>query len=64
MCGGKPDIPDPVVFQQSQAPVYRDRADTPSTGRRSTALTGGGGVNPDDTMTSAELTTKKTALGA
>jgi hypothetical protein len=45
-------------FQQSQSPVYRDRAETPTQGRRGTMLTGGSGVQ------SSAPTMKKTMLGA
>ena len=56
MCSA-PNVPEPQRFQQAQAPVYRDRQDTPSTGRRGTILTGGSGIqNSSPTM-------KKTALG-
>ena len=56
MCSA-PDVPEPQRFQQAQAPVYRDRQDKPSTGRRGTILTGGSGIqNSSPTM-------KKTALG-
>lgn len=50
-------IPEPQRFQVSQSPVYRDRKDTPSAGRRGTILTGGSGVQ------SSAPTMKKTALG-
>ena len=56
MCSA-PDVPEAQKFQQSQSPVYRDRQDTPSTGRRGTILTGGSGVQ------SSSPTMKKTQLG-
>jgi len=56
MCGA-PDIPEATKYQQSQSPVYRDRQDQPSTGRRGTILTGGSGIQDSNP------TMKKTALG-
>lgn len=56
MCSA-PNIPAAQRFQQSQSPVYRDRNEQPSTGRRGTILTGGAGVQ------SSVPTLKKTALG-
>lgn len=39
MCMGAPDIPDPIEYQQSQTPVYRQGMSGPrTTGRRGTIL--------------------------
>lgn len=56
MCS-KPKIPTPKEYQSAQAPVYRERADQNSTGRRGTILTGGSGIQD------SSPTMKKTALG-
>ncbi len=56
MCSA-PDVPEPQRFQQAKAPVYRDRQNTPSTGRRGTILTGGSGIQNSIPII------KKTVLG-
>jgi hypothetical protein len=69
-----PSIPEPVRYQQSQDPVYRDGATTPSQGRgrRGTILAStpsspmarSTGTGLSSMMSDTAVTPKRTILGA
>lgn len=75
MCFGSPSIPDPVRYQQSQEPTYRDGTMTPSQrrGRRGTILASTPpspsmsrttGTNTSSMMSDTAVTPRRTILGA
>lgn len=71
MCSS-PNIPDPIRYQQSQNPVYREGAAGPSgQGRRGTILTrgvsgsnSGGGSAVTSGLLNTSIPTRRQTLGA
>jgi len=75
MCFGAPSIPDPVRYQQSQEPVYREGTMTPSQGRGrrgtilsstppSSSMSRTTGMNPSSMMSDTAVSPRRTILGA
>jgi len=68
MCMRTPKVSDPVQYQQSQDPVYREATSSPSTtrGRRSTILSSSSSGSTSTLATrigEASVAPKRTVLG-
>jgi hypothetical protein len=68
MCFSQPKIPEPVRYQQSQDPTYRDATSSPSNrrGRRGTILASSpmsSGSTTGGAMGDTSIPSKRTVLG-